>query len=64
MQLGLPESALDLITVESDYFSDFIRLDLVINNHEIKILEINSDTPSGWVEGSIANRILCEEKLV
>jgi glutathionylspermidine synthase len=61
LQLGLPESALDLITVESDYFSDFIRLDLVINNNEIKILEINSDTPSGWVEGSIANRILCEE---
>jgi glutathionylspermidine synthase len=61
LQLGLPESTLNLITVESEYFSDFIRLDLAVNNAQIKILEINSDTPSGWVEGSVANKILCEE---
>jgi len=61
LQLGLPASTHGLKNLISRYFSYFARLDLIVNGDEIKVIEINCDTPLGYLETSVCNRILCEE---
>ncbi|UNY48745.1 glutathionylspermidine synthase group 2-like protein [Bacillus phage FADO] len=60
--LNLPKETLNTITVPSEYFSYFTRLDLIVNGEDIKIIEINCDTPTGYLETSVANEIICEDK--
>jgi len=60
LKLGLPANTHNLINIVSHYFSYFTRLDLVVDNNSIKLLEINCDTPTGYLETSICNRIICE----
>jgi len=61
-KLGLPIETLEAIKVPSKYFSYFSRLDLVVNNGQIKLIEINCDTPTGYLETSVANRIITNDK--
>ncbi|MFS0905669.1 glutathionylspermidine synthase family protein [Priestia aryabhattai] len=61
-KLGLPVETLKLVKIPSDYFSYFTRFDLILNNEQIKVIEINCDTPTGYLETSVANKILCEDK--
>jgi glutathionylspermidine synthase len=61
LKLGLPVSTHALKNVISRYFSYFARLDLIVNGDDIKVIEINCDTPLGFLETSVCNRILCEE---
>jgi glutathionylspermidine synthase len=61
-RLGIPAEAWNTLKIPSRYFSYFTRLDLIVNNGEIKLIEVNSDTPTGYLEISIANRIICEDQ--
>ena len=61
MQLGLPPATYNLKSIKSQYFTAFARLDFIVKDNEIFLLEINSDTPTGYVEGTVANQILCHE---
>lgn len=60
LKLNIPYETLDAIQVKSTFFSYFTRLDLVLNNDEIKLIEINCDTPTGYLETSVANKVICE----
>ncbi|MGD1416462.1 glutathionylspermidine synthase family protein [Bacillus stercoris] len=60
--LNLPKETLNAITVPSEYFSYFTRLDLIVNGEDIKVIEINCDTPTGYLETSVANEIICKDK--
>lgn len=59
--LGLPAESWEAVDIPSNYFSYFTRFDLIINNGQIKVIEVNCDTPTGYLETSVANRIICEE---
>ncbi|MED1203414.1 glutathionylspermidine synthase family protein [Heyndrickxia acidicola] len=61
-RLGIPAEAWDTLSILSRYFSYFSRLDLVVNHGDIKLIEVNSDTPTGYLETSTANRIICEDQ--
>lgn len=61
-KLGLPIETWNAISVPSEYFSYFTRLDLIVNNGRIKVIEINCDTPTGYLETSVANDVICEDK--
>jgi glutathionylspermidine synthase len=63
-RLGLPASALGLKNLKNHdnrYFSYFARMDLIVQEDTIKIIEMNCDTPTGYLETAICNRIICEE---
>jgi glutathionylspermidine synthase len=60
-KLGLPTSTWEAANIWSDLFSYFTRFDLIVNGDQIKVIEVNSDTPTGYLETSVANRIICEE---
>ncbi|SEM80086.1 glutathionylspermidine synthase family protein [Paenibacillus sp. OV219] len=64
--LGIPEvlwDALDLLPIPQDgLISRYARFDFAISNEgAIKLLELNADTPTGYVEASIATPWLCDE---
>ena len=40
-------------------FSYFTRFDFIMNGNGIKVIEVNSDTPTGYLEPSVANEALC-----
>lgn len=61
-RLGLPVEAMEAVQVPSELFSYFTRLDLIVNNDEIKVIEINCDTPTGYLETAVANRIIVEDQ--
>ena len=59
--LGLPVDTWEVSSVEwLSIFSYFCRYDIIRTKNGNKFIEINSDTPTGYVESSIANRKLCE----
>lgn len=60
VRLGLPPESWDAVKIKSDLFSYFTRLDLIINEGDIKLIEVNCDTPTGYLESSVANAYLCE----
>ncbi|KRF60654.1 glutathionylspermidine synthase [Bacillus sp. Soil768D1] len=60
-ELGLPVQTWDAANVPSDLFSYFTRMDFIVNGDEIKLIEVNCDTPTGYIESSIVNQIICEE---
>ncbi|BCO16111.1 glutathionylspermidine synthase_gp058 [Bacillus phage vB_BceM_WH1] len=60
-RLKLNPHILDAIKGGKDnLFSYLCRFDFIINGDDIKLIEINADTPTGLVEPSIANRYLIE----
>lgn len=61
IQLGLPIETREVVSIPSSYFSYFTRFDLIVNDGQIKLIEINCDTPTGYLETAVANRIICEE---
>jgi len=61
-RLGLPISTWEVTSIRSSLFSYITRFDLVVTDNEIKLLEANTDTPTGLVESSIVNKILCDYK--
>ena len=40
-------------------FSYFTRFDFIVNGEDIKLIEVNCDTPTGYLEPSVANEVLC-----
>lgn len=61
-KLGLPTETWESLTIHNEFFSYFTRLDLVVNNGKIKVIEVNSDTPTGYLETSVANEIICHNE--
>ncbi|AZN43836.1 glutathionylspermidine synthase family protein [Paenibacillus albus] len=64
--LGIPEvlwDALDILPIPQEgLISRYARFDFAISNEgAIKLLELNADTPTGYVEASIATPWLCKE---
>ncbi len=41
-------------------FSYFTRYDFIVNGEDIKLIEANVDTPTGVMESSVANKVVCE----
>lgn len=60
-KLGLPIEAMDAVQISSELFSYFTRLDLIVNDGEIKLIEVNCDTPTGYLETHVANEVICED---
>lgn len=61
LQLGFPKQTLSYLRIKTIPFESVIaRLDLVVNNHEIKLLEINSDTPTFIKETFHVNHHVCQ----
>lgn len=59
-RLALPVSTWEVASVSSSLFSYIVRFDLVVDGEAIKLLEGNTDTPTGIVESATANRLLCD----
>jgi glutathionylspermidine synthase len=59
--LQIPDGLRPLMTIKQNLFSYFARIDLIVDGEDIKLLEINSDTPVGMVEASIGNALICSE---
>lgn len=62
MKLKLPKETLNAVTtnINTNRFSDFARFDIIKTDEGNKFIEINSDTPTGYLETSVGNEILCE----
>lgn len=62
LKLNLPISSWDAVKAKSfnEIFSYFCRYDLIVTDDQIKMIEVNVDTPTGLMEPSVANRIICE----
>ena len=41
------------------FVSYFTRFDFIVNGEDIKLIEVNCDTPTGYLEPSVANEVLC-----
>lgn len=58
--LGLPTETWEAVSKEwLDLFSYFCRFDIILTPKGNKFIEINSDTPTGYLETSRANSKLC-----
>jgi glutathionylspermidine synthase len=65
--LSIPEvlwDGLDRLELNaSGFISRYARFDFTVNQQgDIKLLELNADTPTGYVEAAIATPWLCEQK--
>jgi glutathionylspermidine synthase len=59
--LGLPIETWECVSEEwPELFSYFCRYDIIQTPNGNKFIEINSDTPTGYLETSVANEKLCE----
>ncbi|TSI08722.1 glutathionylspermidine synthase family protein [Lysinibacillus sp. BW-2-10] len=62
LQLGFPKETLSFIRLQTIAIESVIaRLDLVVLDNKIKLLEINSDTPTFIKEAFYVNGKVCEE---
>ena len=62
LQLGFPRQTLSFIRFKQIPFETVIaRIDLVVLNNEIKLLELNSDTPTFIKETFHVNQFICNE---
>ncbi|MES9784002.1 glutathionylspermidine synthase family protein [Bacillus thuringiensis] len=60
LQLKLPTELWEVTRTHYEgLFSYFTRFDFIVTNGEIKLIEINADTPTGYLEPSVANQVLC-----
>lgn len=61
-KLSIPYKLWDAIFSEQEnsLFSYFTRYDFIVNGNDIKLIEANVDTPTGLLEPSVANRIICK----
>ncbi|EOO70477.1 hypothetical protein IIC_04607 [Bacillus cereus VD021] len=65
LQLKLPTELWEVTRTNYDVlFSYFTRFDFIVANNEIKLIEINADTPTGYLEPSVANQVLCDHHQV
>lgn len=46
------------------FYFHITRFDFIVANNEIKLIEINADTPTGYLEPSVANQVLCDHHQV
>lgn len=61
LQLGFPKPALSFIRLQTLPFESVIaRMDLVVTDEEIKLLEVNSDTPTFIKETFAVNGEVCK----
>ncbi|SOC05308.1 glutathionylspermidine synthase [Ureibacillus xyleni] len=61
LQLGFPHTSIDFIRLRPIPFESVIaRMDLVVQNEKIKLLEYNSDTPTFIKETFFVNGKVCE----
>jgi len=60
-KLGLPIGTMELSKIYSKLFSYFTRMDLIVKDNQIKVIEVNCDTPTGYLETSICNKMICAE---
>ncbi|EJR05452.1 hypothetical protein II7_05379 [Bacillus cereus MSX-A12] len=61
LQLKLPTELWEVARTHYEgLFSYFTRFDFIVTNGEIKLIEINADTPTGYLEPSVANQVLCD----
>ncbi|PFK18057.1 glutathionylspermidine synthase family protein [Bacillus cereus] len=61
LQLKLPTELWEVTRTHYEgLFSYFTRFDFIVTNGEIKLIEINADTPTGYLEPSVANQVLCD----
>ncbi|MGH1205369.1 glutathionylspermidine synthase family protein [Bacillus paranthracis] len=61
LQLKLPTELWEVTRIHYEgLFSYFTRFDFIVTNGEIKLIEINADTPTGYLEPSVANQVLCD----
>ena len=58
--LHIPKRLQPLMHISQTIFSYFARMDLVVKGENIKLLEMNADTPVGMVESSVGNRLICD----
>lgn len=60
LKLKLPIEFWEVARMEyGTLFSYFTRFDFIMNGNGIKVIEVNSDTPTGYLEPSVANEVLC-----
>ncbi|MGG2066136.1 glutathionylspermidine synthase family protein [Bacillus sp. S14(2024)] len=61
LKLKFPIETWEVARMEhKNIFSYFTRFDFIVNDYDIKLIEINSDTPTGYLEPSVANKVLCD----
>ncbi|MDR5025380.1 glutathionylspermidine synthase family protein [Bacillus thuringiensis] len=61
LQLKLPTELWEITRMNyGGLFSYFTRFDFIVTDGNIKLIEINSDTPTGYLEPSVANQVLCD----
>ena len=61
LQLGFPPESLPFIRLQTIPFESVIaRLDLVVTEEEVKLLEVNADTPTFIKETFFVNGKVCE----
>jgi glutathionylspermidine synthase len=62
LQLGFPEETINFVRIQPiPYESVIARLDLVVTDEVIKLLEVNADTPTFIKECFAVNGSLCDE---
>ena len=58
--LGFPAETWEIARMKhTGLFSYFTRFDFIVNGEDIKLIEVNCDTPTGYLEPSVANEVLC-----
>ncbi|HDR5194725.1 TPA: glutathionylspermidine synthase family protein, partial [Bacillus anthracis] len=59
-KLGFPAETWEIARMKhTGLFSYFTRFDFIVNSEDIKLIEVNCDTPTGYLEPSVANEVLC-----
>ncbi|WP_439876433.1 glutathionylspermidine synthase family protein [Bacillus mycoides] len=59
-KLGFPPETWEIARMKhTGLFSYFTRLDFIVKHDDIKLIEVNCDTPTGYLEPSVANEVLC-----
>ncbi|NGZ76372.1 glutathionylspermidine synthase family protein [Saccharibacillus alkalitolerans] len=63
--IGIPPVLWNMLdqapVAEGPVISRYARFDFAVTNEGIKLLELNADTPTGYVEASIATPWMCEQ---
>ncbi|WAH35307.1 glutathionylspermidine synthase family protein [Alicyclobacillus dauci] len=57
--LHLPQNTWQAVQIPSQLFSYFAHLDLIVAGDDIRVIELNCDTPTGVVESAVCNEAVC-----
>lgn len=60
-KLHMPKELIpaSLTKMNTKHFSYFTRMDMIEQGDTYKVIELNCDTPTGFVESSVANDVIC-----